>query len=199
MQNKVKLILIYLIGAIVLSCNDRTNEDIFYRYYTTNSDSIVLFENSAKQILKDNLFMINDTLYLGLPLLEDEFNESTNSIQAIKKGILLFNTVTYNLPLDTKSYKFLVKDFIAVDSNKVIAFPRGKYKLPFFKVLKLKPNKTIILDKDNTYLKDDSFVYCIPTHSYLKVKPSEFNIKQIDGVTHGEINDTFYYLDEKLK
>jgi hypothetical protein len=201
MQNKKKVIIFYLLLFVISSCKDRSQfkEQVFLKYYSTVSDSTVLVPSQNVKYYKENLFYVNGILTIGLPYFEDEFEDKSASIVSKKKAVLLFNSVTYNLNIDTTSYEFLVKDLIAKDSSLVIAFPKGKYKLPFIEKLRLNPSKTKILDRKNTYLSDDKFIYCIPTNTYLNIKPTNFIIEEKDGIIYGKTESNFYYLDEKVK
>lgn len=199
MQNKNKIILlVFLIigySIMIISCkNNKVENETFYRYHSKYSDSIVLFNYGSKiSFLKDNLYFTNNTVYIGVPLFEDIDNE--DRIVSIKKGIVLIDPLEYNLSIDTSSYHFIVKELIASDKKSVIAFPRGIYKLPFLQVLELNPNKTFLCDYDETYLKDDSLVYCIPTNTYLKMSSKDFDVFYNDNVVYGKYKNVVYYFD----
>ncbi|HLO55507.1 MAG TPA: hypothetical protein VK169_14530 [Saprospiraceae bacterium] len=199
MQNTVKIAL-FLLPLFIFSCDDRikNNKFKYFEYYSINSDSIVLVDSKIIKHFRDNLYFKNDTLSIGVSLYEDKLNAYENTIVSKFKGILFFNTELYNISIDTNSYRFLIKDLIAIDSKHIIAFPKGKYKLPFFQMLRLDPKKTKIFDKNNTYLIDDSLIYCIPTNSYIDIKPSEFIVVEIDGVIYGRTKENYYYLDEHI-
>ena len=181
-----------------MACSDKKIGGVYYKYASLESDSIILFDNSNVQLLKENLYICDDTLYLGVDFFEDKLNEKSNAIKSKKKGILLFNTIHYHLSIDTSSYTFLIKDWIAMDFNQVIAFPKGNTKLPAFEVLKLNPKKLIPLAHKNTYLKDDRFVYCVPTNTYINVEPKDFETEIRNGVIFGKIGKQYYYLDELI-
>lgn len=151
--------------------------------------------NSKISILKDNLYFTNNTVYIGVPLFEDEIDKE-DKIVSIRKGIVLIDPLLkYNLSIDTLTYHFIVKELIASDKNNVIAFPRGIYKLPFIQVLELNPSKTVLCDSNGTYLKDDSLVYCIPTNTYLEVSSKDFDVFLKDNVVFGKYKNVVYYLD----
>ncbi|MDD2476053.1 MAG: hypothetical protein PHI32_09095 [Dysgonamonadaceae bacterium] len=203
MANKAKLyLLIFLIigcSAMFFSCKNHyveVDEVIYYKYFSLDSDSIVLFSSNSKiSILKDNLYFTNNTVYIGVPLFEDEIDKE-DKIVSIRKGIVLIDPLLkYNLSIDTLTYHFIVKELIASDKNNVIAFPRGIYKLPFIQVLELNPSKTVLCDSNGTYLKDDSLVYCIPTNTYLEVSSKDFDVFLKDNVVFGKYKNVVYYLD----
>lgn len=200
MQNKSKIITIILLAVsiiVIISCkNNNTKEEYYYKYYSKSSDSIVSYKNSNVQYYRDNLYFIDDTIYIGIPLFEDILKN--DKISSERKGICLINPTQYNLSIDTSSYKFIVKELIASDINNVIAFPRGKYKLPFIEILILKSNKLSLIDNSKTYIKDDSLVYCIPTNTYIQVNPSEFHITYNENVEYGKYKNIIYYLDTPI-
>ncbi|MCO5268830.1 MAG: hypothetical protein M9897_08045 [Brumimicrobium sp.] len=184
---------------MIISCNSKVENDVFYRYYSNNSDSIVLFSKDSEMLLvKDNLYFSNNNIYIGLPLFEDNI-DNQDKIISIRKGIVLIDPLNkYNLSIDTSTYHFIIKELIACDKNNVIAYPRGIYKLPFLEVLELNPSKTILCDSNGTYLKDDSLVYCIPTNTYLEISSKDFDMLYKDNVYYGKHKNIVYYLDSPI-
>ncbi|MBX2949531.1 MAG: hypothetical protein KF704_09670 [Crocinitomicaceae bacterium] len=200
MQDKSKIILLTILGVGIIvfnSCkNNNQKEESYYRYYSTSSDRIISYKNPNIVHYKDNLYFIGDTIYIGVPLVEDVLKN--NKIFSERKGICLINPAEYNLSIDTSTYRFIIEELIASDINHVIAFPKGKYKLPFIEILKLNPDRLSLIDNSKTYIKDDSLVYCIPTNTYIKVNPGEFHTIYNENVEYGKYENIIYYLDTPI-
>lgn len=196
MQNQIKIILALFL--LIASCGEKKVGEVYYQYTSIGSDSIVLFENSSLELVKENLYISNEGFYLGCDLFEDVISTDSNSIMPKRKGVLLFSTLRYNLTIDTASYTFLIPNQVAMDKDQMIVFPKGNHKLPVFDVLKLNPEKLIQLKGENTYLKDNRFVYCLPTNTNVDVDPKDFETEIRNGVTFGKIGNQYYYLDEPI-
>ncbi len=198
MQNKINKIIFF--GLLILStlgCNKNHRVDnTFYKYFNyPESDSIILISNIPRKI-KDNIFSLNDTLFISIPYFT-KMDDGNNKIKTIYLGELLLNTKTAAINIDTTSYSWLVEGLIAKDQNNIFAFPR-KYHLPTIKILKLDPSKTFIIDKNNNYLKDEKYIYCIPTDTYLDVDISKFSIIENNGLIYGYDSLFYYYFDKPL-
>ena len=189
------LIVAYI--ALLVSCEKKPQmKDHYYIYISKESDSIVPFHSQGDiQCLKANLFIADENLYIGLPYYIDTL-QGENQIVQKKVGTILFNPVDYGINIDTASYQFLVTDMIAKDKNRVYAYPKGMFKLPFIQVLDLNPALTIVLDHETTYLRDDSLIYCLPTNTYLDVDAKDFEVIYIQHTPFGKSHGILYYWDE---
>jgi hypothetical protein len=195
MQNQVALVIGILL-ALLSSCTNKAQGGKYYAYSEPNKDAIIEIRGQDIQHLKDNLYLINGHLAVGVPYFEAiPSTEEEDAILMDSLGMMLFDADAYQLPIDTSSYMWLVKDLIAKDQRRVYAFPRT-YHLPTVKILKLNPSDVVICDREGTYLKDSNFVYCIPKDSYLDVAPAKFTTAIIDNVTYGWDSTNYYYLDQ---
>ncbi len=192
MQNKVKIIFV-LIFFIFISCNKK---QVYLKFENLDTDKLVFIDDKTVKNIKDNLYIISDTIYIGITYFEPRVKKR-DIIEMHSKGMILFNVKKYNYDIDVKSYQWLIEELISKDKNNVYAFPR-KYHLSSPKMLKLNPSKVMICDKSNTYLKDEKYVYCIPSDTYLNIESSNFAILDSNNVVYGKnkITGDTYYLNE---
>lgn len=198
--NVVSLALSILIFLAFSCVKSRQQEKVHYfQYVSKESDSIVPFTCRGEiKYLKENLYIADDILYIGLPYYIDTLQGKNQVIQK-RVGTILINPIDYDIVIDTASYQFLVEELISKDKNQILAYPIGLFKTPFIQVLKLNPKQTRICDHEATYLRDDSLVYCFPTNTYLDVNAKEFEVVYIRQVPFGKHHNVLYYWDEPLK
>lgn len=182
-----------LLLALVTAC--QAPAERYFRYATLNSDDIEGMPAQDIHRIKANLYRVGGNLALGVVYREAAAAPSNEAVRMDSLGTLLFDLGTYQLPIDTASYHWILPDLVAGDNNRVYAFPR-RYHLPTIKMLHLNPTTLILCDSDATYLKDADTVYCIPSDSYLQVEPGDFSTEQVEGVTYGRDSATYYYWDE---
>jgi hypothetical protein len=194
MQNKSSLTVLILL-TLLFSCRNNNPIEKYYKFYNTDTDSLIVIDHKKVSHVKANLYMVDDTISLGVPYFEQQSVKNVDAIELVAKGKLMFNSVTNKLDIDTSTYCWLVENLVAKDKNTVFAFPR-MYFLPTVKTLKLNASEVVVCDKANTYLKDSKLVYCIPADSYLDIESAKFTTVLKNGVYYGTDSTNYYYWDK---
>lgn len=193
----MKLFYIYLVAILssifILSCDKKDCNQFYIGKFGTNEYPEKVDKRGIYH-LKENLYKIDNELYLGIDYKEKVYNEKDDAIITKCKGTLLVNDIK---GIDSVSYKFTIPDIIAKDRNQVYFFPKN-YEIPSVFTLKVDPIRLTILDSKKTFIKDDKYVFCIPQNSYLDVDANKFQVIELEEIVLGTDGIYFYEYDNKI-
>lgn len=189
------------ISVLFLSCrsnlDNNPNEDFYTGIFSGDSDPKKVNDRSVER-LKENIYMLNDTLCMGIPYYEKTYDKKKQAAIPRLKGTYLLKieeSETKDINLD--NYRFLLKDLLATDDEGIYYFPPN-YEVPSVIKLDLDPDTFQFLDDEHTFVKDDKRVFCLPANSYLLTTSEDFLTFKIKGVVFGTDGKYLYEYDERI-